>query len=109
MQRSRQHSSHANSLGTGGDGQTVPVVLEFLSPAVAVAATPIPRVARGLIWVIGSMFAAWVAALGFIEIDRVVTAHGRVVSKGSHHRRAAARHRDRSLDRRARGPTSAIR
>jgi HlyD family secretion protein len=29
------------------------------------------------------MFAAWVAALGFIQIDRVVTAHGRVVSKGS--------------------------
>jgi hemolysin D len=83
MQRLRQHSSPANSLGTGGDGQTLPVVLEFLSPAVAVAATPIPPLARGLIWVIGSMFAAWVAALGFIQIDRVVTAHGRVVSKGS--------------------------
>jgi hemolysin D len=83
MQRLRQHSSHANSLGTGVDGQTVPVVLEFLSPAIAVAATPIPRVARGLIWVIVSMFAGWVAALGFIQIDRVVTAHGRVVSKGS--------------------------
>jgi hemolysin D len=83
MQRLRQHSSHANSGGTGAGSQTLPVVLEFLSPAVAVAATPIPRVARGLIWVIGSMFAAWVAALGFIQIDRVVTAHGRVVSKGS--------------------------
>ena len=83
MQRSLQHSSHANSHGSGRGNQTLPVVLEFLSPAVAVAATPIPRAARGLIWVIGSMFAAWVAALGFIQIDRVVTTHGRVVSKGS--------------------------
>lgn len=83
MPRSHQHSSPANSRGAGAGSQALPVVLEFLSPAVAVAATPIPGVARGLIWVIGSMFAAWVAALGFIQIDRVVTTHGRVVSKGS--------------------------
>ena len=83
MLRSHQHSSPANSRGAGADSQALPVVLEFLSPAVAVAATPIPRVARGLIWVVGSMFAVWVAALGLIQIDRVVTTHGRVVSKGS--------------------------
>jgi hemolysin D len=61
----------------------LPVVLEFLSPSAAIAATPIPRAARGLIWVVGSMFAAWLAALGLIQIDRVVTAAGRVVSKAS--------------------------
>lgn len=61
----------------------LPVVLEFLSPSAALAETPIPRAARGLIWVIGSMFAAWLAALGLIQIDRVVTAPGRVVSKAS--------------------------
>jgi hemolysin D len=83
MQRLLQHSSHANSREAGGGGPALPAVLEFLSPSVAVAATPLPGVARGLIWVIGSMFAAWVAALGFIQIDRVVTAPGRVVSKAS--------------------------
>jgi membrane fusion protein, hemolysin D len=61
----------------------LPVVLDFLSPSAAIAETPIPRVARGLIWVVGSMFAAWLAALALIQIDRVVTAAGRVVSKAS--------------------------
>jgi hemolysin D len=83
MQRALPLLSHANSRRFGAEDRTLPVVLEFLSPSVAVAATPVPRVARGLIWVVGSMFAAWVAALGFIEIDRVVSAPGRVVSKAS--------------------------
>jgi len=77
MQRSPQHSSHAI------DDRMLPVVLDFLSPSAAIAETPIPRVARGLIWVVGSMFAAWLAALALIQIDRVVTAAGRVVSKAS--------------------------
>lgn len=81
MWRSPQRSSQANSPGPDGELQALPAVLEFQSPSAAIAATPIPRVARRLIWVVGSMLAAWMAALGFIQIDRVVTATGRVVSR----------------------------
>ena len=60
---------------------TLPAILEFQSPSQAIAAAPIPRTARGTIWVISSMFAACLAAMGLIPIDRVVTAQGKVVSK----------------------------
>jgi hemolysin D len=60
---------------------TVATILEFQSPSQAIAAAPIPRTARGTIWVISSMFAAGLAAMGLIPIDRVVTAQGKVVSK----------------------------
>jgi len=36
-----------------------------------------------MIWIVASMLAAWIAALGFMRVDRVVTAPGRVVSKAS--------------------------
>ncbi|MBV8917421.1 HlyD family type I secretion periplasmic adaptor subunit [Bradyrhizobium sp.] len=61
--------------------QTVAAILEFQSPAQAIVATPIPHTARSTIWVISSMFAAGLAAMGLIPIDRVVTAQGKVVSK----------------------------
>jgi HlyD family secretion protein len=55
--------------------------LEFQSPSSAITTAPIPRAARGTIWVISSMFAACLMAIGLIPIDRVVTAQGKVVSK----------------------------
>ncbi|WP_024506402.1 HlyD family type I secretion periplasmic adaptor subunit [Bradyrhizobium sp. ARR65] len=61
--------------------QTVAAILEFQSPSQAIASVPIPRTARGTIWVISSMFAACLTAMGMIPIDRVVTAQGKVVSK----------------------------
>jgi hemolysin D len=61
----------------------LPVVLEFLSPAAAIAETPIPSAACGMIWIVGSLFAVCVAALGLIPVDRVVVAAGRVVSKAA--------------------------
>ncbi|WP_407174838.1 HlyD family type I secretion periplasmic adaptor subunit [Bradyrhizobium sp. STM 3562] len=63
------------------DDPTLPVILEFQSPSRAITAAPIPRTARGTIWVISSMFAACLMAIGLIPIDRVVTAQGKVVSK----------------------------
>jgi hemolysin D len=60
---------------------TLPAILEFQSPSQAITAAPIPRTARGTIWVICSMFAAGLMAMGLIPIDRVVTAQGKVVSK----------------------------
>jgi HlyD family secretion protein len=41
---------------------------------------PAPPQARGTIWIVASLFAACLAALGLIPIDRVVTAHGKLVS-----------------------------
>ena len=40
-----------------------------------------PRSARNIVWMVASMFAAAVAAMALIPIDKVVTAQGRVVSK----------------------------
>ena len=60
---------------------TLPSILEFKSPSAVIVAAPLPRTARGTIWVISSMFAACVAAMGLIPVDRVVTAPGKVISR----------------------------
>jgi hemolysin D len=60
---------------------TLQSILEFTSPSAAIVAAPLPRTARGTIWVISSMFAACVAAMGLIPVDRVVTAPGKVISR----------------------------
>jgi HlyD family secretion protein len=74
MPRSVSRANRAND-------PTLPAILEFQSPSQAITAAPIPRTARGTIWVIFSMFAAGLMAMGLIPIDRVVTAQGKVVSK----------------------------
>jgi HlyD family secretion protein len=63
--------------------RALPAILEAQSPSAALAAAPMPRAARGAIWIVASMLVAWIAALAVIEVDRVVTAAGRVVSKSS--------------------------
>jgi hemolysin D len=65
------------------DDPTLSAIVEFQSPTAALVAAPVPRAARGTIWAIGCMFAACLAAMGLIPIDRVVTAQGKVVSKAS--------------------------
>jgi HlyD family secretion protein len=60
---------------------TLPVILEFQMPSTAITSAPVPRSARGIMWVIASMLTAILLAMGLIPIDRVVTAQGRVVSK----------------------------
>jgi HlyD family secretion protein len=59
----------------------LPVILEFQMPSTAITTTPVPRAARGIVWILGSMLVLMLAALGFIRVDRVVTAQARVVSK----------------------------
>jgi hemolysin D len=63
------------------DDLTLPVVLEFQWPSAAIANAPIPRSARGIVWMIASMVATLIVATGLIPIDRVVTARGIVVSQ----------------------------
>ncbi|MGO4572373.1 HlyD family type I secretion periplasmic adaptor subunit [Microvirga sp. 2TAF3] len=56
-------------------------LLEFQSPSAAIIAAPVPRTARGPIWIISGMIAASLAAMWLIPIDKVVTARGKVVSQ----------------------------
>jgi HlyD family secretion protein len=50
-------------------------------PSTTITAAPVPRTARGMIWVVASMLGVVLLALGLIPVDRVVTAPGRVVSR----------------------------
>ncbi len=59
----------------------LPVILEFQSPSAAIVATPVPRSARGTIWLVSSLFVACLVPMGLIPIDRVVTAQGKVLSQ----------------------------
>ena len=60
---------------------TLPIILEFQMPSTAITSAQVPRSARGILWVIASMLAAILLAMGLIPVDRVVTAQGRVVSR----------------------------
>jgi hemolysin D len=60
---------------------TLPAILEFQWPSTAVVNAPIPRSARGVIWIITSMVFVLIAALALISVDQVVTARGIVVSQ----------------------------
>ena len=73
--------SGATRLTSRSDDLVLSMVLELQSPTTAVIAALVPRAARGTIWMIGGMFAVCVAAMWLIPIDRVVTAHGKVVSR----------------------------
>ena len=66
---------------TAPDDPTLPAILEFQWPSTAVVNAPIPRSARGIVWVVASMVLALIIISALIPIDRVVTAQGIVVSK----------------------------
>lgn len=62
---------------------TLPVILEFQSPSTAIINTPTPRSASRISWMIGSMVMACMAAGFFIQVDRVVTTPGRLISQNA--------------------------
>jgi hemolysin D len=63
------------------DDPTLPVILEFQSPSIGILNTPVPLMARGVAWIIGTMVIAAMAATALIKVDQVVSAPGIVVSK----------------------------
>src|SRR5437763_2366026 len=65
----------------GGVDPTVPAILEFQWPSTAIVNAPIPRSARGTVWVISSMVVALIVVMGLIPVEQVVTARGVVVSQ----------------------------
>lgn len=79
-QRSSRATSTALTIAERDD-PTLPAILEFQSPSTAVVNMPVPRSARHTVWVIASMVAACLTAMGVIKVDSVVTAHGEVVSR----------------------------
>jgi HlyD family secretion protein len=82
MPRSPRPSSKAiSTVVEDRNDPTLPVILEFQMPSTTITTAPVPRSARGIVWIIASMFAAILLAMGLIEVDRVVTAQGRVVSR----------------------------
>ena len=66
---------------SGSTDPTLPAILEFQWPSTAIANAAIPRSARGIVWIITSMVAVLIAAMGLIPVDQVVTARGIVVSQ----------------------------
>ena len=63
------------------DDPTLPAILEFQWPSTAIVNAPIPRSARGIVWIIASMVIALIVTMGLIPIDQVVTTRGIVVSQ----------------------------
>ena len=63
------------------EAKTLPSLLEFHSPTAALAVAPIQYGARSITAVICTLIAACFAAAGFIPIDKVVTAPGKVVTE----------------------------
>ena len=60
---------------------TLPAILEFQSPSTAIVNAPMPRAARAISLIIGSLAIVCLLALGFIPVDRVVTATGKVIPR----------------------------
>lgn len=61
-------------------GHASGALLEFQSPSAALLALPVPRGARGVVWIVAALFGLWLLETALIPVDRVVTAPGRVVA-----------------------------
>jgi HlyD family secretion protein len=84
MPRLPQTSSTAISTTVADRGDpTLPVILEYQSPSTAIVNAPVPRVARGISWTVGSMVLLCFAAMSIIKVDKVVTAQGKVIPKAA--------------------------
>src|SRR6201987_5378383 len=67
----------------GGADPTMPAILEFQWPSTAIVNAPIPRSARGTVWVITSLVIVMITTMGLIPVDQVVTVHGVAISKAA--------------------------
>src|ERR1700732_4585417 len=78
--------SSSNALAVrqrGGADPTLPAILEFQWPSTAIVNAPIPRSARGTVWVITSLVVVMIATMGMIPVDQVVSVHGIAISKAA--------------------------
>src|SRR6201981_86053 len=80
---SKTSSKAVAVLRRGGTDPTLPAILEFQWPSTAIVNAPIPRSARGTVWVITSLVIVMIATMGLIPVDQVVTVHGVAISKAA--------------------------
>lgn len=81
MQRSLRLSSKETSTAVVERGDpTLPAILEFQSPSVAIVNAPVPRAARSIALIVSSLALSMMIAMSLMKVDRVVTAQGKVVS-----------------------------
>ena len=110
MQLSLRPSSKAISTVVEDRGDpTLPAILEFQSPSIAITTAEVPRSARGIAYMIASFVGCMILALALIRVDRVVTAQAVVVSKSPTLVVQPLDTVDRALDQRARRRTGAFR
>jgi hemolysin D len=84
MPRSPQISSTAISTAVADRRDpTLPIILEYQSPSTAIVNAPVPRIARGVSWTVGSMVLLCFLAMAVIKVDKVVTAQGKVVARAA--------------------------
>jgi hemolysin D len=84
MQLSLRPSSKAISTIVEDRGDpTLPAILEFQSPSIAITTAEVPRSARGIAYIVTSFVLCMILAFTLISVDRVVTAQAVVVSKSS--------------------------
>jgi HlyD family secretion protein len=84
MPRLPQTSSTAISTTVADRGDpTLPIILEYQSPSTAIVNAPVPRIARGVSWTVGSMVILCFIAMSVIKVDKVVTAQGKVVARAA--------------------------
>src|SRR3954453_23977704 len=76
-------SSNAVVVRGRGADPTLPAILEFQWPSTAIVNAPIPRSARGTVWVITSLVIVMIATMGLIPVDQVVSVHGVAISKAA--------------------------
>jgi len=82
MQLSLRPSSKAISTIVEDRGDpTLPAILEFQSPSIAITTAEIPRTARGIAYMVSSFVGCIILTLVLIRVDRVVTAQAVIVSK----------------------------
>src|SRR6202040_2092220 len=67
----------------GAADPTLPAILEFQWPSTAIVNAPVPRSARGTVWVITSLVIVMIATMGMIPVDQVVSVHGVAISKAA--------------------------
>ena len=85
MQLSLRPSSKGTDLAAAAQGggrkdPTLPAILEYQSPSTAIVTVAIPRHARIMSSLLCAMVLACLGVLSVVEVDRVVTVQGRVVS-----------------------------
>ncbi len=79
--RTRLRFSPANDSASAGGGPLPLAALEFGSPSAAIIATPVPKLARAMTFLVFLLVVSMLTASGLIRIDKIVSASGKLVAE----------------------------